>query len=217
MRRINPIERIDRSIPMTFSRFEGMTCDEICSFLGINPNPNSKTYVRSVVDGMVDSNEFLDGLQKKAIRIDARNMCRESISLPSFNYEILTSQSWEESDLYRQLSQPHIFFIFRDERLRVESRFLGSVDFDFIPWMDSAKSVWEDTVDKIELSDYDGFMTEARTDMVFVRTHGRDSSDRIRAPDGSFQSKRSFWISKRFVNQSIVTRLSTSQQQSNRG
>ena len=208
MRRISPIERTNRSRSPVFSRFEGMTCDEICSSLGIHPNPNSKSYVRSVVDGMVDASYAFDDFQKKAIRIDARNMCRESISLPSFSYENLVSQSWEESDLYRQLSQPYVFFIFRDYRPRIESRFIGAVDFDFRLWFDSARLVWEDTVDRIELSEYDGFITEARTDMIFVRTHGRDSSDCILAPDGSYQSKRSFWISKKFVNQNIVTRLS---------
>ena len=210
MRRISPIERKTRSSLSSFSHFEGMTCAGICSALGIDPNPNSKSYVRSVVDGMAESRDIPDVIQKKAIRIDARNMCCESISLPSFSYEALTYQSWEESDLFRQLSQPYVFFIFRNDRPLIGSRFLGAVDFDFRPWIDSARSVWEDTVNKIELSDFDNFMTEANTDMVFVRTHGRNSSDRICAPDGSFQSKRSFWISKKFVNQNIVTRLPSS-------
>ena len=210
MRRISPIERITRSVSLPFSQFEGMTCTGICSSLGVDLNPNSKSYLRSVVNAMVDARDVPGTFQKKAIRIDARNMCCESISLPSFSYEALTLQSWEESDLYRQLSQPYVFFIFRDDKPMVESRFLGAVDFDFRPWMDSARFVWEDTADRVMLSDFDNFMTEANTDMVFVRTHGRNSSDRIIAPDGSFQSKRSFWISKKFVNQNIVTRLSSS-------
>jgi DNA mismatch repair protein MutH len=45
--------------------------------------------------------------------------------------------------------------------------------------------------------------TESQTTAIHVRPHGRDATDRDPTPGGGSQTRKSFWLNKRFV-QSIL-------------
>ena len=208
MRRTEALTAEPEFPPGLFEEFKGQSLEEICTGLGVELRTGQKAYTRDAVKGMANQ-AGLDGrCVLKAVRVGRSMQCEESMSLPVFRYCDLVEQSWRESDLCNLLSRPFVFFVFQSGDQRSQTRFVGAVVRRFTDkQLESARAVWEDTACKIEDGDFDSFILESETDMVFVRCHARNGADMQPAPDGSMHIKRSFWISKRFIESEVLSRL----------
>ena len=187
----------------------GSNCDEICNHLNITVNIESKSFIRTVSNRMLDyAGIDTNTIVVKTIRMDEKHRCTESMSFPVFKYKEIAKQEWEDSDLFLTINKPFLFMCFMNNTDRHLVTYLGAIRFEFDDEMRrSAENVWNDTKFKIERGDYGNFQHEKTTDMIFVRTHGRDSRDIIETPEGGKQVKRSFWISKKFIESNIISRL----------
>ena len=61
----------------------------------------------------------------------------------------------------------------------------------------------EEERDLIARGRADSLPTESQTTAIHVRPHGKDATDRDPTPGGGSQTRKSFWLNRRFI-QSIL-------------
>jgi DNA mismatch repair endonuclease MutH len=196
-----------------FTRFEGRTIDEVALELGIRPS-NSKSYAANVVHTAVraasplSSEDFkLIGPTVKMTRIDASAYPYEAMSFPAFRHLDLIRETWDDSEFLSLVEHMIIVPVFGAERSTPAG---NCVIQEPVYWEPTAAQLeviqreWEDFHDRIKRGGAAALPTEGQTSAIHVRPHGRNAADLDAAPGGGSQTKKSFWLNRRFV-QEILT------------
>ena len=197
-----------------FQRFVGMDCATIESKIGYSPNDANKAYYSNLVMAMLGSpgkkhiRELVQAdVYVKTIRLMSNGKPKESMSFPSFKYEEVAVQEWDESDFHDQVERRFLFPVFAFDGGvdvgRRSLRFLGA--FFWSPSdqdLETMESVWYDTRNNILEGCMDGFTRISDRKLVHVRPHGRNSHDTY-PWRGRQYVKRCFWFNDAYVR-SIV-------------
>lgn len=173
-------------------------------------------------------------IQVKSIHIDTNGTIREHVSFPSFKFQDLISQEWEDSDFYNDIvSARFLFIVYRiDEKGCTK---LDTVGFWNMPNEDveEAHRVWSLTIDRIRsgvhfwrqkwgngqriCNDLPGVKDSP---IIHVRPHTGKSAYRLnngtiignihkdgdKLPNGEWMTKQSFWLNSNYVKE-IITKL----------
>ena len=67
----------------------------------------------------------------------------------------------------------------------------------------SMKRVWKDTVEKIKLGDYDNFIKIKDGEIAHIRPKGKDSSDLMITPQGTYEKRKCFWLNAKYIKEQI--------------
>lgn len=167
------------------------------------------------------TDEFLKAnITVKTIRVEEKGNIKESMSFPSFKFEDIYKQNWEESDLYETLySTKFLFVIFINDG---EDYILKRAMFWNMPAQDiylHAKIVWETTKKlisegKIIREQKNGrdftFFPDTKFDKcMHVRPHGKNKKDTLKLPvpdiltNRKYHLKQSFWFNANYIKSII--------------
>ena len=213
-------ESFEEHILSYYRPFEGMTCAEIETRLGLGLNPGSKQYYSALslamagVVGKRHAREFEEaGILMKVVRTYLNGKPKESMSFPYIRFDDLVEQTWETSDFYDQLD--HEFFTpvfsFTKEDWSSQSRkdlvFRGAFfwtipdgDFEVI------RGVWEDTKSKVMDGDFNHFIKASDRRISHVRPHARNSMDKATFRGVSVK-KQSFWLNDSYIRGMVEEHL----------
>jgi DNA mismatch repair endonuclease MutH len=145
------VESIEEIVLSKFKIYYGKSIDEIHESLKTNLNPSSKNYFSNItnlilgieLDKKIEEFEKAD-ITVKTIRLKENNLPKEDISFPSFKYEELVNEEWEESEFKDVLEKKFlfVFYQFSGEKLILRKAKFWNMPYDDIL---EAKKVWEKT------------------------------------------------------------------------
>lgn len=195
---------------------------EIQNELGVELNRNSKNYFSSITKNIlgVSEDKFIEEFEKanitiKSIRIKKDGRIKENISFPSFKFEDIIKEDWENSDIKEMIENKFLFVFYLDNGEnfifeKVKFWNLNSKD------MDEFERVFELTKNVIKsgriinsISEkgiiYNNFPKTKDSYLTHVRPHGRNRNDTYTLPVTDLKTKKteftkqSFWINSSYV------------------
>lgn len=186
--------------------FVGKSCAEINSELDLGVNMTGKSFVRSIINRMIDKcGVEIDALKYdyKMVRVDQFGIAKNPSSFKVTDYHKIIEEEWETSDFRKLLEPTYVFFVVTHGSPET-SIFKGYVIHKFSDdEMESAREVWIDTRDKIRNGIYDRFLTDKDTGTFFFKIHAASVTCQTDAPKGGQEIYRSFWISRTLISKIV--------------
>ena len=210
-------------IKSKIDEYRGYTVSTLCQLFDIEldkPPKNLGAIIAYKILGISgnDTEEFVKAnIVTKTIRIENSNRIKESMSFPTFKFNELVLENWEDSTFGNYLRETRFFFIvykFNDKHELVlqGSQFWNMPNKD----LEEVKKVWQQTVDvishgvKIEERDgcrVDNFPAASENRVCHVRPHGRNAQDTYPLPDGRKYTKQCFWLNNSYIYDQIDEKL----------
>lgn len=207
----------------TETEFENRALDVLKPFIGKNPeqietiikehlNPLSKNYFRTLADRMLKSSPEINlelvekGISIRAVRARKNSIPKESMSLPVFKFNEIVEQTWENSDLKKQLESRFLFLVFETADEDETQLTFTNASFWSMPEADFKKIsfVWEDTKRKIVEEKYDSFIPKAANLLAHVRPHAQSAADTY-IYKGKECKKYSFWLNNDYIGEVLTS------------
>lgn len=201
----DPSKTFEEYVIDHFDGFIGKKCKEIEYELGISLG-NSKSYREVLTRRMMGIEkkkieEFEDAnIKMKTILLRDNNKPQESMAFSHFDYCEIVNQEWGTSEWSADLDRRFFFVVFQRKRDDDDGTFVGAF-FWSMPHDDlmEAKRVWEVTTDMIRHHKMDKFPRSTESPIAHVRPHGKNSSDKILAPDSNKYVKKCFWLNREYI------------------
>ena len=95
-------------------RFVGKSCAEINSELDLGVNMTGKSFVRSIINRMIDKcGVEIDALKYdyKMVRVDQFGIAKNPSSFKVTDYHKIIEEEWETSDFRKLLEPTYVFFV----------------------------------------------------------------------------------------------------------
>jgi DNA mismatch repair protein MutH len=211
----------ERTIIGRFSRFIGLTTDEIEAILGIELNASAKGYratlARRVMGVSTKNVEEFDraGISMKTILVDEKGRPPESMSFPVFRYMgpgSILEQEWESDE---EDEIPQIKRILEDTRFLfvVFQRFAGTIRLKEVKFWSMTSSdietyvkpVWQETRKSIELGNLPDLPKGSFNSVCHVRPHAANKRDTLPTPFNGEQVKKCFWLDRRYIQRQVAS------------
>ena len=206
---------IEKMILGHLQQFYGKKCNSIEKILHIVINPNIKSYLSMISNGMLGNisrppEEFKElNISMKSVNYN-NGTVKESMSLPNFDYNELVSETWGASQTYQQFSSRFLFMIFTtpDDNSRNQAIFKKAF-FWSMPKNDlsEVRRVWEKVKESIRNGDYENLPKKGENRVTHIRPHAANARDTIIGPDGRPHLKKSFWLNNTYIEELISTNL----------
>lgn len=154
------------------------------------------------------------GLELKCILLGPNSVPKESMSFEQIDYCNIISEEWESSTIRDKFeNKKHLWLVFRTEKsyARQSDVDLNDIYFEKAMYWNMPISdldnhyyeLWEDTVGKIKSGDYNNFMKTTDNKVGHIRPKGKDSSDLMVSPQGTYERKMCFWLNANYVAKQI--------------
>lgn len=210
------IDDIESFVVNQIAKYKGKTQEELCQILGIDLKKKPKNLGSMIAFRMLNvkgnnAEEFVKAnVVVKTVRINKNGKIKEHMSFPTFKFEELVNQEWEESDFYEYLSSTKFLFVVYQENVNGYYE-LDHAQFWNMPYEDlenEVKTVWlktQETLKNLPEKLHDGnhyisiFPTQSENRVSHVRPHGRDSRDTYKLPDGREYPKQCFWLNNSYI------------------
>lgn len=217
-------ESFDEVVLKSFKNLEGYSLLDIMNKYVIKRERKAKSFIRLIIDDISEQifGEKLDKLSEfrkanieiKTIVLKPNGMPKESMSFEQINFCELASEEWEESTIRDKFeNKKQLWIIFqttkncqKQSELELDDFVLKKVMFWNMPMSDlegSMKNVWQDTVEKINNGIYDSFIKISDSEIGHIRPKGRDSSDVMITPQGTYERKKCFWLNAKYIKEQI--------------
>jgi DNA mismatch repair protein MutH len=213
-----------------FKPYYGKTIEEILKKIDIELNTSAKSFYANLTKAIlgIELNKEIEEFEKaeiqvKTVRLKENNLPKEDMSFPSFKYEEIVNEDWENSDFKDILEHKFlfVFFQFQDEKL-----ILRKVKFWNIPYSDllEVEKVWTKTQQIIvkgeivkgfktnkngKVSRETNFPNKKFSKISHVRPHAKDASDTFPLPrtdkltKENEYTKHCFWLNNSYVRDEI--------------
>jgi DNA mismatch repair protein MutH len=162
-------------------------------------------------------------IQIKTVRLKENNLPKEDISFPTFKYEKLVEEDWENSDFKDILEHKFLFIFFQFENKKLA---LKKVKFWNMPYLDllEVEKVWAKTKQIVEKGEivkeiktnkkgkeirFTNFPSKKFSSISHVRPHAKDASDTFELPKKDKLTKQNeytkhcFWLNNTYVKNEI--------------
>jgi len=152
-----------------------------------------------------DKNLTFDDLLIKTIRVNKKNSPIESMSFAQIKFNEIVKEDWGNSYLFKTFNTEFLFFIFRLENKQDKAPIFLTAKF----WKMNANDLelvnkfWELTKDNIQRGDYNNFISIKNNFICHVRSKGVNSRDTIKTPQGTFESKKGYWLNASYIKTQI--------------
>lgn len=203
--------------------YRGYTVSALCKLFDIDyekPPKNLGAIIAYKILGISGNNaeEFVKAnIVTKTIRIENNDRIKESMSFPTFKFNELIHEKWEDSTFGNYLRETRFFFVVykyneKKELVLQGSQFWNMPNKD----LDEVKKVWQRTVDvitqgiKIEEKNgkrYNNFPGSSENRVCHVRPHGLNAKDTYPLPDGKEYTKHCFWLNNTYIYDQIDEKL----------
>lgn len=221
---------IEEIVIEKFKPYYGKTIEEILEKIGVELNTSAKSFFANLTKAILgielskEIEEFEKAeIQVKTIRLKENNLPKEDISFPTFKYEEIVNETWEDSDFKNILEHKFLFVFFQ---FKGNELILRKVKFWNMPYSDllEVEKVWTKTqqiVSKGEIvkgfkTDKNGkvsretnFPNKKFSSISHVRPHARDASDTYPLPKQDKLTKENeytkhcFWLNNTYVRDEI--------------
>lgn len=210
------IDDLESYVVNQIAKYKGKTQDELCDILGVDKAKKPKNLGAMLAFRMLhvkgnNAEEFVKAnIVVKTIRIGKNGKIKEHMSFPTFKFNELVKEEWEDSDFYNLLSSTKFLFVVYQENDNGEYE-LDHAQFWNMPYEDlerEVRKVWEKTKEvltNLPNKIHDGshyisiFPTQSQNRISHVRPHGRDSKDTYKLPDGREYPKQCFWLNNSYI------------------
>lgn len=221
---------IEEIVVEKFKPFYGKTQEEIVKSLKIEINTKAKSFYANLTKAILgvsldkEIEEFEKAeIQVKTVRLKENNLPKEDISFPTFKYEEIVNEDWENSDFKDILEHKFLFVFFQFEK---EKLVLRKVKFWNMPYSDllEVEKVWNKTQEVVAKGEIvKGFKTDKNgkisretnfpnkkfSSVSHVRPHAKDASDTYPLPKQDKLTKQMqytkhcFWLNNTYVKNEI--------------
>lgn len=221
---------IEEIVLEKFKPFYEKTEEEIIKSLKIEINTKAKSFYANLTKAILGISldkeiaEFEKAeVQVKTVRLKENNLPKEDISFPTFKYEEIVNEDWENSDFKDILEHKFLFVFFQFEN---EKLVLRKVKFWNMPYSDliEVEKVWTKTQEVVAngeivkeiKTDKNGkkvretnFPSKKFSSISHVRPHAKDASDtyHLQKKDKLTKqmeyTKHCFWLNKSYVKDEI--------------
>ena len=223
-------QTIEEIVIEKFKPYYGKTIEEILDKTGVELNTSAKSFYANLTKAIlgIELNKEIEEFEKaeiqvKTVRLKENNLPKEDISFPTFKYEEIVNEDWENSDFKDILEHKFLFVFFQFEN---EKLVLRKVKFWNMPYSDllEVEKVWTKTqqiVAKGEIvkeikTDKNGkevrftnFPSKKFSSISHVRPHATNASDTYPLPKKDKltkemeYTKHCFWLNNSYVRDEI--------------
>ena len=213
---------IEQAFIQRVDKFLGKSVQEICEHFNEEYfNMSSYSVYSKITRFMLGSSNNVPlelvqaDINVKSIRLQPNGVPKEAVSFPSFKYEDIINESWNESTLFELLdSKKFLFSVF--EIVGDDIIFQG-IKFWSMPHADVliCNEVWEDTKNKIRKGHvvkkvtssrrYTNFIKSSDRMKIHIRPHARNAEDTYPLPTRDeltgleHYTKHGFWLNSRYL------------------
>jgi DNA mismatch repair protein MutH len=172
------------------------------------PPSTAKDYAARVVREYVASVEDTTAEQTgafpliRAPRTTEEGVPYEAVSFPAFRHLDLVEEEWEDSLLLSYLEHMLFVPVVGATRSTPQGECIVGPPLYWRPsanHLDGISEEWTRFRNLIRGGRADKLPKESETTFIHVRPHGKDASDRDETPGGGTETKKSFWLNKKFV------------------
>lgn len=216
----------EQEIESRLSPYKGKSVDELKKLFRLDSN--SKSLNEIVLAKMLgirgkisNTDEFLKAnIVPKTIRVNSKGVIKESMSFPTFKFEKIIEETWEDSDLYQMFSTTKFMFVVFVERNK--QFYFSNIKFWNMPLdilENEVKEIWNKTVDVISNGNIvkeikngirsTNFPGMATNGICHVRPHGQTAGDTYPLPvrdvlTGTLEyTKQCFWLNNTYIKKII--------------
>jgi DNA mismatch repair protein MutH len=223
-------QTIEEIVISKFKPYYGKTQEEIVKSLKIEINTKAKSFYANLTKSIlgISLDKEIEEFEKaeiivKTVRLKENNLPKEDISFPTFKYEEIVNEDWENSDFKDILEHKFLFVFFQFEN---EKLVLRKVKFWNMPYTDllEVEKVWTKTQQIVAKGEIvKGFKTDKNgkvsretnfpnkefSKISHVRPHAKDASDTYSLPktdkltNESEYTKHCFWLNNSYVRDEI--------------
>ena len=223
-------QTIEEIVISKFKPYYGKKEEEIVQKLGLDLNRKAKSFYASLTKSIlgISLDKEIEEFEKaeiivKTVRLKENNLPKEDISFPTFKYEELVSEDWENSDFKDILEHKFLFVFFQFEN---DKLILRKVKFWNMPYLDllEVEKVWLKTQQIVakgeivkgfkiykngKVSRETNFPSKKFSSISHVRPHAKDASDTYPLPEidkltkQSDYTKHCFWLNNSYVKDEI--------------
>jgi DNA mismatch repair protein MutH len=208
-----------------FKPYYGKDAVEILSILKTALNPKAKSFLANLTKIIlgIELEQKIEEFEKaeiivKTVRLKENNLPQEDISFPSFKYEELINEEWEDSNFKDILEHKFLFVFFQ---INCANLILKKVTFWNMPHSDilEAKKVWEKTKELVSNGKivkkvignrrHTNFPNKSFSSVSHVRPHASNAADTFPLPvrdkltKEAEYTKHSFWINNTYIRDAI--------------
>lgn len=218
-------QTIEEIVISKFKPYYTKTIREILNTLGIQLNKKAKNFYANLTKAIlgIELDKEIEEFEKaeiivKTVRLKENNLPKEDISFPTFKYEELVEEEWDESDFKEILEHKFLFVFFQF----VGSEFvLRKVKFWNMPFQDIeiAKEVWLKTKEIVSNGDivkeikenrrFTNFPNKKFNSVSHVRPHAKNALDTFPLPNQDkltklkAYTKQCFWLNNTYIRDEI--------------
>ncbi len=215
---------IEEIVTSKFMPYYGKTVDEILVQTGVTLNVKAKSFYASLTKAIlgIELNKEIAEFEKadiivKTVRLKKNDLPKEDISFPTFKYEEIVNEEWEDSDFKGILEHKFLFVFFQFVGNQLVLR---KVKFWNMPYADilEAKEVWNNAKEIIATGTivkevvgttrYTNFPNIANH-VSHVRPHAQKAADtyplptRDKVTQENAYTKHCFWLNASYIRDEI--------------
>ena len=221
---------IEEIVIEKFKPYYGKTIEEILDKTGVELNTSAKSFYANLTKAIlgIELNKEIEEFEKaeiqvKTVRLKENNLPKEDMSFPTFKYEEIVNEDWENSDFKDILEHKFLFVFFQFEN---DKLVLRKVKFWNMPYSDllEVEKVWSKTQQIVAKGEIvKGFKTDKNgkvsretnfpnkefSKISHVRPHAKDASDTYPLPKKdklkkeNEYTKHCFWLNNSYVRDEI--------------
>jgi DNA mismatch repair protein MutH len=200
---LRELEELQRN----YARFVDETVGSMAEEVGVTSS-SAKNWAATVVrKGVVlagrNDIEAL-GLTIRVPRVDPELRPYEHLSFPSFRHVELVTEDWNDSLLLSYIEYMLLAPITGPSKATLPNRCTVMAPVYWKPTAEDLaliRTEWTTFRDLIRAGNTEDLPTAASTKAIHIRTKGRDNTDLDRLPDGTWVTKKAFWLNADFVQE----------------
>lgn len=218
-------QTLEEIVISKFQPYYNKTVEEIIASIGINLNTTSKSFYASLTKAIlgIELNKEIEEFEKadiivKTVRLKENDLPKEDISFPTFKYEEVAIEEWDDSEFKEILEHKFLFVFLQFDN---EQLVLRKAKFWNMPYSDilEAKKVWARTKEIIVSGTIvrdvkksirsTNFPNKKFNSVSHVRPHARNALDTFPLPvkdniTGEIKyTKHCFWLNNTYVRDQI--------------
>lgn len=218
-------QTIEEVVIAKFKPYYGKTIEQILEMTGVELNLTAKSFYANLTKAIlgIELDKEIEEFEKaeiivKTVRLKQNNLPKEDISFPTFIYEEIVNEDWDDSNFKDILEHKFLFVFFQFENKQL---ILRKVKFWNMPYADilEAEKVWAKTKDVVSKGNivkvvkgttrYTNFPNKSFNSVSHVRPHATNAADTYPLPikDGLTKAneytKHCFWLNNTYVRDEI--------------
>lgn len=218
-------QTIEEIVISKFKPYYGKTIEQILAIINVQINTTAKSFYANLTKAIlgIELDKEIEEFEKaeiivKTVRLKENNLPKEDISFPTFKYEKIVNEEWDDSNFKDILEHKFLFVFFQFENKQLVLR---KVKFWNMPYADilEAEKVWLKTKELVSkgkivkevkgTTRYTNFPNKSFNSVSHVRPHATNIADTYPLPKkdkltkAKEYTKHCFWLNNNYVRDQI--------------